>query len=128
MQKVGGEGEGEHFKEKEDIASLGMAVRMRSEKGQHLLRLPGRPLIEQRLLSGEDEKGRICGRKWGWWVQQSVLAAAGRDELGFAISGHPHRRLSVSIQARLGRCIPEAPKSRQRTDSTPVGSLPNSPR
>lgn len=60
-------------------------------------------------------------------MQQCVLAGAGEAELGFAISGHPYRRLSVSIQARLGRCIPEAPKPRQWTDSSPVGSLPNSP-
>lgn len=66
MQNVGGEGEGECFKEKEDIGSLGTAVRTRSERRQQLLRWPGRPLTEQCLQTGVGVKGRICGRKWGW--------------------------------------------------------------
>ena len=59
--------------------------------------------------------------------EQFVLAGAGEEELGFAISGPRYRRLSVSIQASLGRCIPETPKSRWWTDSSPAGSLPNPP-
>lgn len=66
MPNLGGKGEGECFKEKEDIGSLGRAVRMRSERRQQLLGRPGQPLTAQCLQTGVGVKGRVCGRKWGW--------------------------------------------------------------
>lgn len=84
-------------------------------------------LWEQCLQRGVGVKGSVGGRKWGQRVRATCVSWAGQDELGFAISGHRHRRLSVAIWASLVSCLPDMPKWRLWSPSSPLGSLPKSP-